>query len=540
MVFDKKDSYISVRPKPSGLNNQIMCLFGLISDAITTNRKLVLPRTLRNISFNDCSKRSVVDFKEVFDVDGLVKCLREFDLISDFIFYDELDNSQIELLNTGEAFKTGVKFKDSILKNEKYYPLITSISPSKSVLAAATDLIKKMPDKYISLQLRIEKDWQNYLDRKYSGGVDNESEFLSTDFRKILKKISYTRNLPSKYIYACCDEDDLPVSKEILKETASEYGLNLNFKSDFLPGGLGGSLRDSLMDFSICMKSKAYIGLTRSTFSNNLATFSKGIELEHFVYNNPGDFCFKRDDFGLNLQPWKKSEINITGFETNGVSNEFEIGDAISLTGSVNGNFNKIIIKNSNNNKPRKINLIVNGDNNTIIINKLGRVSGLLIRVGSSSIANNTLLEIGPGFTNEGDNKFYLFNSGNVLKIGANCMFSKNITIRCGDQPHLIFDRNTGAYLDDSEGVFIGDHVWIGEDVYITKRATIPSECIVGARSVVTKRFEHEYCAIAGNPAKVVRENVEWVRNASLLKDKPAYKESFDNYHSKFIVSEPL
>lgn len=222
------------------------------------------------------------------------------------------------------------------------------------------------------------------------------------------------------------------------------------------------------------------------------------------------------------------------GFSCNGESNFFDIGDSISLTGSLTGNNNKIVIRNSANNKPRNIQLVMNGDGNEISIQKLGRVKGLIIRVGSNLPANNTYLEISPGFTNEGGNRFLLFNSGNVLKIGSDCLFSKNITIRCGDQPHLLFDRLTGEYLDISEGVFIGNRVWIGEEVYITKRATVPSNCLVGARSVVTKRFENEYCAIAGNPSKVVRENVEWIRNISLLEDNSEYKKSFYKYYDGF------
>lgn len=38
-------------------------------------------------------------------------------------------------------------------------------------------------------------------------------------------------------------------------------------------------------------------------------------------------------------------------------------------------------------------------------------------------------------------------------------MFSRQIVVRTGESPHLIFDADTEEYLDKSDGVFIGDHV---------------------------------------------------------------------------------
>ena len=39
----------------------------------------------------------------------------------------------------------------------------------------------------------------------------------------------------------------------------------------------------------------------------------------------------------------------------------------------------------------------------------------------------------------------------------------------------------------------------------ILKNTSIPDGCIVGCCSVVTKSFDMKNCAIAGNPAKILR-----------------------------------
>jgi serine acetyltransferase len=44
----------------------------------------------------------------------------------------------------------------------------------------------------------------------------------------------------------------------------------------------------------------------------------------------------------------------------------------------------------------------------------------------------------------------------------------------------------------------------------VIKNAKIPNDCVVGACSVVAKAFDDSNVVIAGNPAKVIREDVLW------------------------------
>ena len=46
----------------------------------------------------------------------------------------------------------------------------------------------------------------------------------------------------------------------------------------------------------------------------------------------------------------------------------------------------------------------------------------------------------------------------------------------------------------------------------ICKNTKIPNGCIIGVGSVVTKSIKEENSVLAGNPAKIVRKDIEWER----------------------------
>ena len=56
--------------------------------------------------------------------------------------------------------------------------------------------------------------------------------------------------------------------------------------------------------------------------------------------------------------------------------------------------------------------------------------------------------------------------------------------------------------------VFIGDFTWVGERSRICKGVTIGKNCVIAAHSVVTKDVP-DNCIAAGNPAKIVKTNIE-------------------------------
>ena len=47
----------------------------------------------------------------------------------------------------------------------------------------------------------------------------------------------------------------------------------------------------------------------------------------------------------------------------------------------------------------------------------------------------------------------------------------------------------------------------------ILKGVTIPDNSIVATGSIVTREFKDKNVLIAGNPAKIIKEGVDWSRN---------------------------
>lgn len=97
---------------------------------------------------------------------------------------------------------------------------------------------------------------------------------------------------------------------------------------------------------------------------------------------------------------------------------------------------------------------------------------------------------------------------GTRVSIGERCMFSSNIRMRSGDS-HSVLDAEQNR-VNFSRDIEIGNHVWIGQDVYIGKGTVISENSIVGACAVVTRRFEETNVAIAGNPGKIIKRDIDW------------------------------
>lgn len=99
---------------------------------------------------------------------------------------------------------------------------------------------------------------------------------------------------------------------------------------------------------------------------------------------------------------------------------------------------------------------------------------------------------------------------GKTILIGEDCMFSSSISLRTGDSHSII--NSQGERVNIAKDVCIGNHVWIGQNVFIGKGANIGQGSIVGACAVVTRSFDKQCVVLAGNPAEIVKEDVEWKR----------------------------
>jgi acetyltransferase-like isoleucine patch superfamily enzyme len=63
--------------------------------------------------------------------------------------------------------------------------------------------------------------------------------------------------------------------------------------------------------------------------------------------------------------------------------------------------------------------------------------------------------------------------------------------------------------------VSIGNHVWMGNKTIVLKGALVPDNTIVATGAIVTKAHEGGNVILAGNPARVVKEDIDWVRQRS-------------------------
>lgn len=119
-----------------------------------------------------------------------------------------------------------------------------------------------------------------------------------------------------------------------------------------------------------------------------------------------------------------------------------------------------------------------------------------------------------------------ILKSGNIL-IGNNFLNTAAMTIICdrsivfGDNVliswntlimdtdfHQVLDVSTGVMYACSKDITIGDNVWIGTRTVVLKGTQIQDGCIVGAMSLLNKKYMSSNSLITGNPAKVKKTDI--------------------------------
>lgn len=79
------------------------------------------------------------------------------------------------------------------------------------------------------------------------------------------------------------------------------------------------------------------------------------------------------------------------------------------------------------------------------------------------------------------------------------------------DDMHRLEDAETGERLNPyGAHIRLGRHVWLCRDAVVSGHAEVGDDCVVGLRSVVRGQKVPPNTAVAGTPARVIREGITW------------------------------
>lgn len=153
-----------------------------------------------------------------------------------------------------------------------------------------------------------------------------------------------------------------------------------------------------------------------------------------------------------------------------------------------------IIVKNL------KINIY--GDNNTLIVEPDARLLGPC----EIEMHGNAAIIIG---RNAGIRGVRFLAKDAKIEVGELAMFSYGINIRNTDSHRIFSLENPDVVTNSSSDIKIGKHAWICMNATILKGVSVGDNAIVAYGAVLTRDCPANSIA-AGNPAKVVKNNITW------------------------------
>lgn len=181
------------------------------------------------------------------------------------------------------------------------------------------------------------------------------------------------------------------------------------------------------------------------------------------------------------------------------------------------------------NGRYRHNSFVIHGDHNLIRIGEGSTIQNVKfeiygsynsIVIGCRALLRNAQIHLGDnGSSMHIGNDTYIgdgFRAGILegadISIGNDCMFSVNTSLLNSDA-HPIIDLATGTRVNNASNIFIGNHVWFGQDVTVLKGAKIGDGTVIGNRSVVTQGNYECNSIYVGMPAHFQRGGVQWLHD---------------------------
>lgn len=147
--------------------------------------------------------------------------------------------------------------------------------------------------------------------------------------------------------------------------------------------------------------------------------------------------------------------------------------------------------------------IYIHGNNNCIIFGKRNYIEQASLYIED----DNNLIKFGDHNRIFGRTHIATIEGTSVI-FGDECLFSDSVVFRTGDS-HSIFDSKSGVRINPSKSIEIGNRIWFGNTTTILKGVTIGDNAIIGTGAIVTKDVPNNVI-VAGNPSKVIKENVKW------------------------------
>lgn len=116
----------------------------------------------------------------------------------------------------------------------------------------------------------------------------------------------------------------------------------------------------------------------------------------------------------------------------------------------------------------------------------------------------NATIELGKNFY---CNKNCYLRSSEKIVFGDECSLGWNVQLN-DNGGHVV--KYNGKTSKQKGSITIGNHVWLTSNTIVTKDVNIADGCIVAQGGIVTKSITEPNSLVAGIPAKVIKNNVEW------------------------------